>query len=271
MTRSFLLALALSCTVAASITAQTTDTSPQPQAVEAGSAAKKDSPAKPEAASSVENNGKLNWEFTPDENLPNVLILGDSISIGYTLQVRELLRGKANVFRPVNSKGTRPVNCSGSMVGLNRSKRILKKHKWDVIHFNWGLHDLKHVKVTHTHQNSNDPNDPQQSSLEDYEKNMKEIVAELKKTNARLVFGTTTPIVAGTTNPLRKPEDPGLYNAVAQKIMDENGIRVNDLYSLCLPNLKKWQKPKNCHFNKVGSRKIADQVASVITEELQRE
>ena len=43
----------------------------------------------------------LAWQCVPQPNLPNVLLLGDSISIGYTLQVRELLHGKANVYRPL--------------------------------------------------------------------------------------------------------------------------------------------------------------------------
>src|SRR5687767_6228627 len=43
--------------------------------------------------------------------LPRVLLIGDSISIGYTLPVRERLKGKANVHRP----GT---NCSATIQGL---------------------------------------------------------------------------------------------------------------------------------------------------------
>jgi len=46
--------------------------------------------------------------------LPRVLLIGDSISIGYTLQVRELLQRKANVHRP-------PVNCQTTKVGLASS------------------------------------------------------------------------------------------------------------------------------------------------------
>ena len=39
--------------------------------------------------------------------LPRVLLIGDSISIGYTLPVREALKGKANVHRPAG-------NCSST-------------------------------------------------------------------------------------------------------------------------------------------------------------
>ena len=67
--------------------------------------------------------------------LPNVLIIGDSISIGYTPKVRKLLEGVANVHAPkVNSRDTR--------TGLKHLKDWLGTTRWDVIHFNWGLHDL---------------------------------------------------------------------------------------------------------------------------------
>tara|TARA_Y100000385_G_C13036986_1_gene613447 strand:+ start:123 stop:395 length:273 start_codon:yes stop_codon:yes gene_type:complete len=33
----------------------------------------------------------------PDPALPNILLLGDSISLGYTLEVRNMLKGTANV------------------------------------------------------------------------------------------------------------------------------------------------------------------------------
>lgn len=226
--------------------------------------------AAPEKGSTVEKNKKTDWTFTPDEFLPNVLILGDSISIGYTLPVREFLKGKANIYRPVTTKGksTRPLNCSGTLFGLQRSAEILKAHKWDVIHFNWGLHDLKHVKKAGTHDKSNDPKSPRQASPEVYEAKLKEIVAALLKTESKLVFATTTPVVPGTLNPLRTPEDPVLYNGIATKIMEENKIAVNDLHAYCLPNLAEWQLPQNVHFKAAGSQALAEKVATVISKEL---
>ena len=45
-------------------------------------------------------------KITDEPGLPRVLIIGDSISMGYTLPVRELLRGKANLHRiPMNEIG----------------------------------------------------------------------------------------------------------------------------------------------------------------------
>ena len=82
------------------------------------------------------------WDFKPDPALPNVLILGDSISIGYTLGVRARLRGQANVFRPLAASRARPENCRDTRFGLEQLEAWISGHKWDVIHFNWGLWDL---------------------------------------------------------------------------------------------------------------------------------
>ena len=68
--------------------------------------------------------------------LPRVLLIGDSISIDYTLPVRERLAGKANVYRI-------PENGGCTTNGLAKLNVWLGTQRWDVIHFNWGLHDLK--------------------------------------------------------------------------------------------------------------------------------
>ena len=49
-----------------------------------------------------------NPAFAPvkdDPGLPRVLLIGDSISIGYTVPVRERLKGRANVHRPTTNAG----------------------------------------------------------------------------------------------------------------------------------------------------------------------
>ena len=72
------------------------------------------------------------------ERLPHVLIIGDSISIGYTLPTRALLKGKVNLHRI-------PTNGGPSTKGVNEIEKWLGTRKWDLIHFNWGLHDLKYM------------------------------------------------------------------------------------------------------------------------------
>ncbi len=69
------------------------------------------------------------------EGLPRALLIGDSISIGYTLPTRKLLEGKVNLHRA-------RTNCGPTTRCLQQIDRWLGETKWDVIHFNWGLHDL---------------------------------------------------------------------------------------------------------------------------------
>jgi acyl-CoA thioesterase-1 len=220
--------------------------------------------SRPGDGSRAEGQGKTAWSFEPDPALPNVLILGDSISIGYTLQVRELLEGKANVFRPVSPDGTRPVNCQGTTFSLTQLDSWLAGRDWAVIHFNWGLHDLKHVTAAGTANNSRKATDPYQATVDEYRRNLEALVGKLKATGAPLVFATTTPVPAEASGPLREVDAPMRYNAAAVSIMNANGITVNDLFAFCEPQLEKLQRPRNVHFKPEGSAALAHQVAAAI-------
>ena len=86
-------------------------------------------------------NQPLRSEFRPivdRAELPRVLLLGDSISIGYTLGVRQQLQGEANVHRAAE-------NCGPTTRGLKQLEKWIGQKQWDVIHFNFGLHDLKYM------------------------------------------------------------------------------------------------------------------------------
>lgn len=206
---------------------------------------------------SVEESKKKGRKSKVDKDLPMVLTLGDSISMGYTGGVKKALKGKANVIHnPGNSQGTTHTKANVD--------KWLKIQKWDVIHFNLGLHDLKRVKEAGTSKNSDDPNDPFQADLASYSTNMQEIVGKLKASGAKLIFATTTPYPAGVS-PYRDPADPAKYNAAAVAIMKKNDIPVNDLYALVLPQLDKIQKPKNVHFKPEGSALLAKQVTEKIS------
>ena len=178
--------------------------------------------------------------------LPRVLLIGDSISIGYTLPVRKLLAGKANVHRI-------PENGGPTIHGLANIDRWLGDRRWDVIHFNFGLHDLKRME-----------NGQQQVPLAQYEKNLGSIVERLKKTGARLIWASTTPVPEGKVNPPRIAADVPLYNEAAMRVMREAEVEVDDLYSFALARLGEIQRPVNVHFTDAGSDALAVQVAASI-------
>lgn len=183
--------------------------------------------------------------------LPRVLIIGDSISIGYTLQVRKLLEGRANVQRI-------PVNGGATEVGLANMAKWLGDKKWDVIHFNFGLHDAKNMSQTEF-----------RASRSQYEENLRKLVAQMKATGAKLIFATTTPVPnGGILSPGRTFDDIAARNEAAVRVMKENDVAVDDLYAVALPQLAKIGRPNDVHFQPEGYDVLAKAVAASIETQL---
>jgi acyl-CoA thioesterase-1 len=180
--------------------------------------------------------------------LPRVLLIGDSISIGYTVPTRKLLAGKANVHRI-------PTNGGPTKNGIANIQKWLGDGKWDVIHFNWGIHDLKFM-----------PDGKRQVEPADYEANLRKLVATLKATGAKLIWATTTPIPDGELNPPRKFGQVKEYNEIAAKVMAENGVAIDDLNAHITPHLATMQNPRDVHYSAAGSEHLAKKVAESITQ-----
>jgi lysophospholipase L1-like esterase len=183
-----------------------------------------------------------------EPGLPRVLLIGDSICQGYAAAVRDCLTGKANVH-------CIPENGGPTSNGLVRLSQWLSSNRWDVVHFNWGLHDLK-VREDGTRE----------ISAEAYEANLHELVRTLKTTGATLIWATITPVPADDAKLMvkRRSGDVPVYNAIARRIMDANCIAVNDLYTFALPQLSQIQIPRNVHYTPEGYRTLATEVAAAI-------
>ena len=190
-------------------------------------------------------------------HLPAILILGDSISIGYTPFIKEKLQAKAEVSRPNE-------NCQGSTRGVEKIDAWLGKVQWDLIHFNFGLHDIKHVHPL-TGENSSDPAHPLQADLETYKTNLTHIIERMKRTAAKLIFATTTPVPENTA--WREAGAEITYNEAAMQLAHTYNIIVNDLHAFCLPILHEIQLPANVHFRPEGYKRLAEKVAEVILRE----
>lgn len=218
-----------------------------------------------EPGSFEEKADQFSWVTTPDPALPNVLILGDSITIGYTLEVKKDLNGVANVFRPVTGK--EPENCRDTRRSVGSIDRWLSiAPKWDVIYFNWGLHDLAHVNTVTKKMG---PDVPNQVPLDEYKKNLQYMVEKMKQTGAKLIFATTTTFPPGVY-PCRLPEDVEPYNAAALEVMAQNGVQIDDLYAFTKDRLKELQRSKNVHFTDKGSEVIGKHVAETIAQTLKQ-
>lgn len=197
-------------------------------------------------------------------NLPDVLIIGDSISIGYTVPVRDALQGTANVFRP----GT---NCGDTRKGLEQLDAWLGDRKWAVIHFNWGLHDLAYrspkVRLDKV-------NGAQSVPIEQYKENLEKLVVRLKQTGAVLIWASTTRVPEN--EPGRIPGDEIKYNAAAAEIMKRHGVQINDLHALTAGfstelSAGAGKGAGNVHYTKEGSGLLARQVSWVIRKALKQQ
>jgi len=187
-------------------------------------------------------------------------LIGDSISIGYTVPVRKLLEGKANVHRP-------PANCGPTTRGLEHLDAWLGEGDWDVIHFNWGLHDLKYMGPNG--ENLADPTAPasrQQVPIDQYEANLEKLVKRLSETGAELIWCATTPVPPGARG--RVVGDSARYNAAAARVMEEHDIPINDLYGFVKPRMRDLMQPANVHFTPKGSHELAKQVTAAIEKAL---
>ena len=182
------------------------------------------------------------WDFVADDpRLPRVLLIGDSVSRGYTLPVRAALAGRANVHRA-------PENCGPTANGLKKLDVWLGAGRWDAIVFNFGIHDRA-------------------TPLADYTARLEQLVARLQATGARLVWASTTPI---PDDPAKKQAAASIVerNVAAAAVMARHGIPVADLFAAITPRLAALQNPADVHFNAAGYDLLGRQVADAVTARL---
>jgi len=205
-----------------------------------------------------------------NEQLPNVLLYGDSVSIHYTEAVRDKLASKANIYR-LHRNGGDSASFIRNMKKMhstmqNPSLDDAWSFNWDIIHFNVGLHDLKYLKG----RKLDKANGKQVNSIEQYENNLRNVVSYLKEISptAKLIFATTTPIPAGELG--RIVGDTAKYNLAALKVMkDFPEVIINDLYKFTKPNHSTWwTNVGNVHYNKIGSKAQGSEVARMIFPQL---
>lgn len=179
------------------------------------------------------------WDYVQDDpKLPRVLLIGDSVSRGYTLAVRKALAGKANVHRA-------PENCGPTGNGLKKLDVWLDGGQWDVIHFNFGIHDRATPPA-------------------DYEHRLETIVSKLKATGAKVIWASTTPIPPDTKDGPKATEAIVEKNEIAARVAQKNGVAIDDLFTFITPHLAKVQNPKDVHFNGEGYDLLGGKVAESI-------
>jgi hypothetical protein len=184
------------------------------------------------------------WDFVADvPGLPRVLLIGDSVSRGYTQAVRRELAGRANVHRA-------PANCGPTASGLKHLDVWLGDGRWDLIHFNFGIHDRN-------------------TPIPEYAGRLATLVERLreKAPRATLVWAATTPI---PDLPDGKQTAASVVerNAAALDVMTQHGVIVNDLFSAVSPHLAEYQPPNDVHFTAAGYDFLGQRVAQAVSNVL---
>jgi GDSL-like lipase/acylhydrolase family protein len=189
------------------------------------------------------------WEVRPahvDASLPNVLLLGDSITRNYFPEVQRRLTGVANVYLMATSASVGDPRLPRQMEEFSGAEAV----RFSVIHFNNGMHGWTY-------------------SEKEYREAFPAFVSEIRAIapNAALVWATTTPA--------RKNSDPGptnarvdARNAIAESVVKPAAIVIDDQHGLMLQHSELFQD--DVHFNKRGSALQGKQAAQLISEQLSR-
>ncbi|MSP14107.1 MAG: SGNH/GDSL hydrolase family protein [Chloroflexi bacterium] len=187
--------------------------------------------------------------------MQSIIIIGDSISNGYTPLVRELLAGK-NINIEYLSNG----DSAQLLVGL---PDWMVDKRPDLIHFNCGLHAARFFRSSQAYQ----------EPLDIYTAHLRAATQWLKThTGARLVWASTTPVITERIylDYVRFEKDVLAYNAAAKKIMDDLDIPINDLHQvLVAANVADCLGPDGVHMTDRANALLAQAVAGAITHHLE--
>ena len=191
-----------------------------------------------------------------DKPLPRVVLVGDSIRMGYAPLVAKRLDGKAIVI------SAKPNGEDTANVLRNLDEWVIKERP-DVVHINAGLHDLKVKDKSY------------QVPLTDYEKNLNTILERIRTgTKARIIFATSTPIL-DNLHALRKvgfdrfEADVRKYNATAVAVMKRAGVPINDLHKLIEDGgREKLMAGDGTHYTEQGYELLAGAVTGTILRAL---
>jgi hypothetical protein len=185
---------------------------------------------------------------------PKILIIGDSISIGYTPYVKEMLGERAYVE---HNEG----NAQHSGTGLEEVISWIGEEKWDIVQFNWGLWDLAYRHEDSETQGKRDKiKGIVTFTPEQYRSNLDSLVRIIKSsTKAKLLFVSTSYVPEGEKG--RFVKDAPIYNKVAKEVMAEYKIPVNDLYDFSKEiHAEHSTAANNVHYTKDGYKLLANKI-----------
>jgi isoamyl acetate esterase len=183
--------------------------------------------------------------------MKNIVLIGDSIRMGYEPTVQHELQGYASVWGSTENGGT-------SQNVLDHLDEWVMSRQPDIVHVNAGIHDITADIDTKVYR----------VALDDYRRNVEEILRTIQeKTQSRLIWATTTPVIGPRTGMqnIRRNEDVQAYNEAAVGIAQDLGVEIDDLYALTLrSNPNEIVVPDGVHFTAEGSVLLGKVVAGFL-------
>jgi len=187
--------------------------------------------------------------------MPLLILIGDSIRMGYQSFVQEELEEEFEIFAPKENGGT----SANILAHLNEWIINLSP---DIVHLNCGLHDIK--REFDAEENN--------INIEQYSKNVELILREiLDKTNAKVIFALTTPVNEKWHHARkgfdRFEDDVKAYNHEAIQISRKLSVEINDLYNVVMEaGRDEILQNDGVHFTEEGSKILARAVVKAVRE-----
>src|SRR5579859_7490344 len=187
------------------------------------------------AQSSVPISEEIEWTWEvrpvhPDPHLPNVLLLGDSISRNYFPEVTKDLAGVANVYLMASSTSVGDPRLPHQIAEF----AAMEKVPFRLVHFNNGMHGWGYSEEQY------------RGAFPKFVHSVRALVGK----DGALVWANTTPVRVdariGATN-----AGIDTRNAIAEKIVKSAGIPTDDQHSLMAPHRDLYQD--DSHFNLDGA------------------
>lgn len=197
--------------------------------------------------------------------MKNIYLIGDSIrfgsatSLGYEIYVKEKLNGKCNVYSPNE-------NCRFAQYTLRALCDWLGQvnaNEIDVIHWNNGLWDVLRLHGDEPLT----PIDVYVHMLERVYKNLKQFFPK-----AGIIFALSTPVIEKNAPQgwMRYNAEIKEYNNAAKELMNNLGVKINDLYSIAKSFDESYYADWT-HPNEKGAKILADAVIESMERSLNDE
>jgi hypothetical protein len=188
------------------------------------------------------------WEVRPahpDPHLPNVLLLGDSITRNYFPEVTKDLKGMANVYLMASSACVGDPRLSNQVAEFAAMEHV----PFRVVHFNNGMHGWGYSEAEY------------KTAFPEF----LQAVRSLTDESGTLIWASTTPVHVGASNGASNPRIEE-RNAIALAIVRPAGVVIDDQHALMMAHGDLYED--DVHFNPAGARLQGDQAADFIRSAL---